>query len=150
MVCFLYQSFKKIIESSPVEDRTDIPKDDDKPDGDAINPDGTLKMADQIIWDHSPTSSSVPKWKININKPNEESTSKKQKTVHLPLSEKPWEIQIGHYSSMPLPSQWLWLILPWMTQAVVKHQRWKKERNDTGRSNQMEAKYIWNSAVTSH
>ncbi|SJL09147.1 uncharacterized protein ARMOST_12523 [Armillaria ostoyae] len=65
---------------SAVEDRPDVPKDDDKPDGDAVNPDGTLKTADQIVWDHSPTSSPVLKRKINIDQPNEESISKKQKT----------------------------------------------------------------------
>ncbi|KAK0432916.1 uncharacterized protein EV420DRAFT_583265 [Desarmillaria tabescens] len=69
---------------SGVEDRTDVPKDYDKPDGDAVNPDGTLKTADQIVWDHSPTSSPVPKRKINIDEPNKESTSKKQKTHAAP------------------------------------------------------------------
>ncbi len=73
-----------------VEDRTDVPKDNDKPNGDAVNPDGTLKTADEIQWDHSPTASpvklvsnnsAVTKRRHEDVESDEASTSRKQKKV---------------------------------------------------------------------
>ncbi|KAK0436175.1 uncharacterized protein EV420DRAFT_1753815 [Desarmillaria tabescens] len=70
---------------------TDIPKDTDKPDGEAVNPD-TLKTVDQIVWEYSPTSSpvtekrSLPKRNFQDVESNETSAKKRQKTALAPMN----------------------------------------------------------------
>ncbi|PBK64788.1 hypothetical protein ARMSODRAFT_978756 [Armillaria solidipes] len=100
-----------------VEDRADIPKDNDKPNGDAVNPDGTLKTVDQMSWDYSPTASPVKLVSANTAtmkrrhedlKESQPSTSKNQKTItHKKLGLETKQMDV-HEEQMIWTRIWRW------------------------------------------